>query len=311
MAIIEVKNLIKKFPLPDKKGYLTAVDNISFSVEKGEIFGLVGPNGAGKTTTLEIIEGLQKPSSGETVVDGLSSQKQTDLVKQRIGVQLQASAYYNLLTLKEILELFGTFYNKKVDTGKLLEIVELEDKKNFLVKQLSGGQKQRFSICAALVNDPEIVFLDEPTTGLDPQARQHLWQFIRKINEQGKTVVLTTHYMEEAQILCHRVGIVDMGRIIALDTPQNLISQLETASKIDFSSDQPLEIEELKKLTNVLTAEKRNHNTYQISARKTGKALFNLCLYVDSKRVEIGNLEVLSASLEDVFLKLTGKELRE
>lgn len=311
MAIIEVKNLIKKFPLPDKKGYLTAVDNISFSVEKGEIFGLVGPNGAGKTTTLEIIEGLQKPSSGQTIVAGFSSQKQTEQVKERIGVQLQASAYYNLLTLKEILELFGTFYNKKVDAVKLLEIVELEDKKNFLVKQLSGGQKQRFSICAALVNDPEIVFLDEPTTGIDPQARQHLWQFIRKINEQGKTVVLTTHYMEEAQILCHRVGIVDMGRIVALDTPLNLIIQLETTAKIDLISNTSLNLEELKKLNSVAGVEKRNHNTYQLSVRKIGSALHSLCTYADSKQIEIENLSVFSANLEDVFLKLTGKELRE
>lgn len=311
MPIIEVKNLVKKFSSPDKKDDLIAVDNISFSVDKGEIFGLVGPNGAGKTTTLEIIECLQKPTSGETIVAGFSSQKHSSDVKERIGVQLQSAAYFDFLKLGEILDLFGSFYKKKVDVDKLLEVVELKDKKNSMVKHLSGGQKQRFSICVSLVNDPEIVFLDEPTTGLDPQARQHLWRFIKKINKQNKTVVLTTHYMEEAQFLCHRVGIMDLGKIIVLDTPKNLIDKLEAATKINFASDQLLDMEDLKKLNSVLKVENFHHNNYSLSVHHTSLALQLLYSYTESKKARLENLEVVSADLEDVFLELTGKELRE
>lgn len=311
MPIIEVKNLVKKFSSPDKKEDLTAVDNVSFSVDEGEVFGLVGPNGAGKTTTLEIIECLQKPTSGETIVAGFNSQKQASDVKKRIGVQLQSAAYFDFLKLGEILDLFGSFYQKKVDVDKLLKIVELKEKKNSMVKHLSGGQKQRFSICTSLVNDPEIVFLDEPTTGLDPQARQHLWRFIKKINKQNKTIVLTTHYMEEAQFLCHRVGIMDLGKIVVLDTPRNLISELKTTAKINFASNQALDIGDLKRLSNVLGAKSYHHNSYSLSVHRTSQALQLLYSYTESKEAHLENLEVISANLEDVFLELTGKKLRE
>ena len=187
--VIAVKNLVKKYK------DLKAVNNISFEVVKGEIFGLLGENGAGKTTTLEMIEGLRKPTSGTIKVLGLATKKEMDKIKEKIGVQLQSSAYYNYLSLKEILELFGEFYGKDVDALKLLEMVGLISKANSYVGKLSGGQKQRFSIIASLVNDPEIVFLDEPTTGLDPLARRNLWELIAKIKEQGKTIILTTHYL--------------------------------------------------------------------------------------------------------------------
>src|SRR3989338_7004428 len=194
--VIEVQNLTKRY------GKLLAVDNISFRVNQGEAFGLLGENGAGKTTTLEIIEGLREATSGNITVLGHDVKSDLDGIKQKIGVQLQSSAYYAYLSLEEILDLFGSFYHKHVTPLELLDIVDLREKANSYVTKLSGGQKQRFSIVASLVNDPEIIFLDEPTTGLDPKARRHLWDLITQIKAKGKTIILTTHYMEEAEILC-------------------------------------------------------------------------------------------------------------
>ncbi len=218
--IIVVKNLVKSY------GNFTAVKGISFEVKQGEIFGLLGPNGAGKTTTLEIIETLRKKSGGEVWVDGMSVDKQPNEIKKIIGVQLQAAGYYPSLNLMELLQLFGGLYDKKIDRKKILASVGLEDKAKAKYKELSGGQKQRFSICTTLINQPKIVFLDEPTTGLDPQARRNLWDLIRQIREKGTTVVITTHYMDEAEQLCDRVAVVEQGRIIAMDTPDNLIDNL-------------------------------------------------------------------------------------
>ncbi|MCL5411225.1 MAG: ABC transporter ATP-binding protein [Patescibacteria group bacterium] len=220
MAIIEVKNLVKKY------GKFTAVDGISFEVKKGEIFGILGPNGAGKTTTLEMIEGLREINSGEILLDGINVKDNPNDIKRLIGIQLQSSSFFDHLNLKELLTLFGSFYNQKINPMEILAEVELTDKAKSTVKSLSGGQKQRFSIASAMVNDPIVLFLDEPTTGLDPQARRHLWNFIRQIQKKGKTVVLTTHYMEEAEELCDRIAIMDRGKILTLDTPENLIKNL-------------------------------------------------------------------------------------
>jgi len=213
---VVVRDLVKEFPQRGG-GTLRAVDRISFEVRRGEIFGFLGPNGAGKTTTLEIIEGLQRRSGGEVRVLDLDPERHTQELKSRIGIQLQASSYFEYLTLTEILDLFGSFYPKRRSPGELLERVRLSDKANAFVKHLSGGQAQRFSLVAALVNDPEIVFLDEATTGLDPRARRDIWEVIAEIRDTGKTVVLTTHYMDEAQTLCDRVAIIDQGRIVAID----------------------------------------------------------------------------------------------
>ena len=218
--ILEVKNLHKRY------GELIAVDHISFSVEREEIFGILGPNGAGKTTTLEIIETLRPMDGGEIIIDGLNVAKNPREVKRRIGVQLQSSAFFDQLNLTELLFLFGEMYGRRVDPNRLLNDVELEDKARAKIRELSGGQKQRFSIAAALVNDPIVLFLDEPTTGLDPQARRHLWGVIERIRSEGKTIVITTHYMEEAEILCDRVAIMDRGKIIALERPTELINSL-------------------------------------------------------------------------------------
>ena len=218
--IIVVKNLMKKF------GDFTAVDGISFEVKRGEVFGILGPNGAGKTTTLEIIETLQTPTDGEVYVDGVNSISHPWEVKSRIGVQLQSSNFYPELNLVELLKMFAAMYDVKVNPIEMLKKVNLEDKAKSFVNKLSGGQKQRFSIAATLINKPKVIFLDEPTTGLDPQARLNLWEMIREINAEGTTLVLTTHYMDEAQQLCDRIAIMDRGKIVKIGTPKKLIDDL-------------------------------------------------------------------------------------
>jgi ABC-2 type transport system ATP-binding protein len=218
--IMVVHDLRKRY------GSLQAVDGVSFEVAEGEVFGILGPNGAGKTTTLEMIEGMRSIDSGTAVVDGVDVREHPREVKRRIGIQLQSSAFFDELNLLELLDLFGQMYERDVEAEALLREVELTDKARSQVRTLSGGQKQRFSIAAALVNEPRVLFLDEPTTGLDPQARRHMWGLVRRIQAGGHTVVLTTHYMDEAEELCDRVAIMDGGRIIALDTPQALIDAL-------------------------------------------------------------------------------------
>jgi ABC-2 type transport system ATP-binding protein len=218
--IISIQNLVKNY------GSFEAVKNISFEVFKGEIFGLLGQNGAGKSTTLEIIETLREKTSGTVRVNGFDLDKDPEEIKKIIGVQLQTSGFYPNLKLVELLELFSGLYNRKVYPMDLLKLVNLEDKHKNKFKELSGGQKQRFSIATTLINDPQIIFLDEPTTGLDPQARRNLWQLIRDIRDKGTTVIITTHYMDEAEALCDRVAIMDSGKIITLDTPDRLIDRL-------------------------------------------------------------------------------------
>ncbi len=219
-AVIEVKNLVKTY------GNLTAVAGISFDVYEGEIFGLLGPNGAGKTTTLEIIETLREKSSGEVTVLGHSVDHDKNAIKRLIGVQLQQSGYYPGLTLTEIIHLFNDLYNAKTSAKTLLEEVDLTGKALAKYNDLSGGQKQRFSVATTLIHRPKIIFLDEPSTGLDPKARRNLWDLIEQIRAKGTTIVLTTHYMDEAEQLCDRVGVIDQGKIIAIDTPDKLIDQL-------------------------------------------------------------------------------------
>ena len=219
-VILAVNNLCKKY------GELIAVDRVSFSVNRQEIFGILGPNGAGKTSTLEMIETLRPIDGGTVILDGLDIRKHSRQIQQRIGVQLQSASFFEKLSLAELLLLFGELYGRIVDPRHLLSEVDLQDRGQAQVRELSGGQQQRFSIAAALVNDPLLLFLDEPTTGLDPQARRHLWGVIRRIRSEGKTVVLTTHYMQEAEELCDRVAIMDRGRIVANAPPQDLIGDL-------------------------------------------------------------------------------------
>jgi ABC-2 type transport system ATP-binding protein len=217
---IDVQGLRKSY------GSLVAVDGISFAVREREIFGLLGPNGAGKTTTVEILEGLRQADAGSAIVAGVDVRKNPKAVKGLIGVQLQSSAFFSGLNLVELLDMFASLYRRTVNARELLKKVDLEEKTNSTVDKLSGGQKQRFSIATALVNEPRVLFLDEPTTGLDPQARRNLWELAQTLRGEGRTIVLTTHYMEEAETLCDRVAIMDRGKILALDTPQAMVQNL-------------------------------------------------------------------------------------
>lgn len=219
-TIISVKDLVKNY------GNFQAVKGISFDVKEGEIFGLLGPNGAGKSTTLEIIETLREKTSGEVIVDGFNLDKERGEIKKIIGVQLQSSGYYPGLNLVQLVELFCGLYNREVAAMELLETVNLKDKAKAKFKDLSGGQKQRFSVATTLINQPRIIFLDEPTTGLDPQARRSLWELIKNIRDRGTTVIITTHYMDEAEYLCDRIAIIDAGKIVALDSPDAMIDKL-------------------------------------------------------------------------------------
>ena len=310
---VEVHDLVKEYPTPDG-ATLAAVDHVSFDVRRGEVFGFLGPNGAGKTTTLEIVEGLTTPTSGTTRVLGMDSVTERDAMQQRIGVQLQSSAYFEYLTLEEILDLFGSFYERSSPPERLLERVALLEKRGSLVKHLSGGQAQRFSIVAAMVNDPEVVFLDEPTTGLDPQARRNLWDLIEHINgAEGTTVVMTTHSMEEAQVLCDRVAIIDHGRVVALDTPLGLIRELPAAYRIQFATRNGVNASELHALPGVheVAPIPLGGFDYELRVAQARETLPAFLDWARSRGVGIDDVQVVPATLEDVFLSLTGRSLRE
>jgi ABC-2 type transport system ATP-binding protein len=316
---VAVRDLVKLYRA-GVGGTLRAVDGVSFEVRQGEVFGLLGPNGAGKTTTLEIVEGLREPTSGRAAVLGLDVVAQREEVKRRIGVQLQAAAYFNLLTLEEILELFGSFYPRRREPVELLERVGLLEKRDAQVRYLSGGQARRFSVAAALAGDPEVVFLDEPTTGLDPQARRTVWELIRDIKRaQRKTVVLTTHYMEEAELLADRIAIIDRGRIQAIDTPEELIAGLDGAAKLRFATDHAVAVEELERLpgveaaleTRAAHADGAGAYAYELRAPDAEGGLPELLAWAQRHGGRLRALEVLPGTLEDVFLALTGRELRD
>lgn len=302
MHIIEVKDVSKKY------GKNTVVNNISFEVKEGETFGILGPNGAGKTTTLEMIETLRSISKGSIFVDSFDVKKNPNKVKKVIGVQLQSSSYFEKLRLSELLDLFASFYQSKINSLEILKQVGLEQKIKSYVNDLSGGQQQRFSIASTLVNEPKIIFLDEPTTGLDPQARRNIWSLIEKIRERGHTIVMTTHYMEEAEILCDRIAIMDKGKIIDINTPYNLIKKHGTGSIISFKSEKHIAkktLLHLDSVTNVISTD-RKYELYSKDDIKTIKDLVNI-----QKEFSITNLSIRPSTLEDVFLNLTGKKLRE
>ncbi len=303
-SVISVEKLTKTY------SNFTAVNEISFQVKKGEVFGLLGENGAGKTTTLEIIEGLRQATSGKVVVLGEDvSDGCKDSVKERIGVQLQSSAYYSFLTLKEILNLFGGFYHKSLRSEDLLKMVNLQEKSASLVGNLSGGQKQRFSIIASLINDPEVVFLDEPTTGLDPIARRNLWDLIVKIKEKGKTIILTTHYMEEAEVLCDRIAIMDKGKILKIGETHRLIESTKTPYKISFITDilKPDRYAELIKLGETKNlAGKSDHFEMHLKTQSNLNKAVDVIQKLNPESLTVGR-----ASLEDLFVELTGKNIEE
>jgi len=310
--VIIVKELQKSYPLPRtarKNGETSfeAVKGISFQVTEGEIFGILGPNGAGKTTTMEIMEGLKPPTSGKLDILGFDVTKNADEVKKRIGVQLQSSEYLPSLSLAEQINLFAGLYNCKVDPIELLGFVGLAEKAGEQVKNLSGGQKQRFTIATSLVNDPKILFLDEPTTGLDPRARRDLWKLIRDINTKGITIVLTTHYMEEAEYLCHRVAIMSKGSILTIENPHTLINNLSHTSQVSFFTTELLNTDFLSALPEV---EKVYGNYPKVILEVTGlDHLGKIIQTLKDRNVEFSGFVVKTATLEDVYLDLTGSEL--
>lgn len=303
MPVIKVEHLRKVY------GKVVAVNDISFEVQEGEIFGMVGPNGAGKTTTIECLESLRNPDSGKISVLGLNPRNDGYALRERIGIQLQEATLYDRIRVWEALDLFASFYHHSIDWNSLLETLGLEDKRNSYINKLSGGQKQRLYIALALVNDPELIFLDELTTGLDPQGRRMMWKLVQDIRNQGKTVFLTTHYMEEAEQLCNRVAIIDRGNIIALDTPENLIRSLGVDSRIIFSVKEPFEVEHLKKLKRVSRVECSDERVivYGQGEKLVGEVV-NM-LTVDG--VHFYNLRTEQPTLDDVFLTLTGHEIRD
>ncbi|MFD4641157.1 ABC transporter ATP-binding protein [Lentzea sp. NPDC058436] len=285
-------------------GELKAVDGVSFTVAEGEFFGILGPNGAGKTTTLEIVEGLRKPDSGEVLLLGESPWPRNVKLLPRIGVQLQATSFFDKLTAKEQLQTFGALYGVSAGTAAdMLELVGLADKANEQENKLSGGQRQRLSIACALVHDPDIVFLDEPTAALDPQARRNLWDVLRAIQERGKTIVYTTHYLDEAEILCDRVAIMDTGRILALDRPAVLVRGLDAPTHVTLQKGL-LSAVDAAALDGVDEAQE-DEVSLTISTRRPAPVLSAL-----AERGALDGLQVRTATLEDVFLNLTGREYR-
>ena len=303
---IRVEGLVKRY------GSFTAVDQVSFTVNRGEIFGILGPNGAGKTTILEIIEGLQAPTEGRVTVLDLDISRHRNEVKARIGVQLQSSAYFDYLSLQEILSLLGTFYPKRIPPQTLLEQVGLLDKAGSYVKHLSGGQVQRFTVAASLINDPELIILDEPTTGLDPQARRNIWALIREIHQRGVTVVLTTHYMEEAEDLCDRLAIMDRGCLLAMDTPRNLINRLEAAYTVKLALDNPLTEGQMASLNGAVEfVQELDGNAYLLRLKGGPSSLGKVLDEMVRSDINLERLEIAPVTLEDVFLELTGNELQD
>jgi len=303
LSVLQVKNLKKYY------GSVKAVDGVSFKVGQGQIVALLGPNGAGKTTTIEIIEGLRKKDEGEIFYFGRKVETIDEEIKKMLGVQLQKSAFLDNLTVKETLELFSGLYGISLKPSHLRELVEmvmLEEKMNSRVKTLSGGQMQRLALAIALVNDPKIVFLDEPTTGLDPQARRHVWQIVKGLVERGKTVLLTTHYMEEAQELANYVLIMDHGKIIAEGSVDELIKMLNMESYLEFVVEDPKTLLEKIPGAKIVNGEKMI-----VPTKKVEDDVQKIFILAKNEGLNIENLVVRRPNLEDVFLSLTGRYLRD
>ena len=305
MDAIAVDGLEKRY------GDVHAVAGVSFAVAQGETFGILGPNGAGKTTTLEMIEGLTRPDAGSIEILGQPVWPNPTRIQSRIGVQLQKNAMFENLTAAELLDLFGRFYGVPLAgrAARLLALVGLEEKAEAKARQLSGGQQQRLAIALALVHDPEIVFLDEPTTGLDPQARRNLWDVISAVAAENRTVVLTTHYLDEAETLCDRVAIMDGGRVIALDSPQALIDGLRGRSRVVFEGE-GMDLAELRALAGVQSVTVAE-GAYELASMEPQRTLLGLIALADTHQVEMRGLAVRQPTLEDVFLDATGTEFRE
>jgi ABC-2 type transport system ATP-binding protein len=302
---VEVKELVKHYP------GVKAVDGISFHIERGEVFGFLGPNGAGKTTTIEMMEGLRSPDSGSVTIAGKNPHRHNNEFKQIIGVQLQASAMEDNIKPHEALTLFGSFYRQSLDADYLLEMVGLKDKVNNYYSKLSGGQKQRLSLAIALVNDPRMVFLDEPSTGLDAQARRSIGEIIKRLKTENRTVLLTTHYIEEAENLCDRVAIIDHGKIIALGTPSELISKSKMSHRIQFKTRDELSQSTRDELSGKFGEIEQVNGMMVLKSDKAGKPLVELIKMLEAEGNELTELMLQRPTLEDVFIELTGRRIRD
>ena len=303
-AVIRVDALRKTY------GELVAVDGVSFEVQRGEVFGLLGPNGAGKTTTVEVLEGLREPDSGEVSVLGVDAIRRPDELRSRIGVSLQTAALYPKLTVVEVIELFRGFYPSGRPVEELVELMDLGEKRKTRTQDLSGGQRQRLSVALALVNDPELVFLDEPTTGMDPAARRMLWDVVLGLKDRGRSVLLTTHYMEEAEVLCDRLAIMDHGRILESGTVDELVSRRFHERAVRFDSIEGLADEELASFPGVASI-KHEGGAVLLYTRDVPATIGAVLAATERLGVEPANLAVRRATLEDVFLDLTGRALRD
>jgi ABC-2 type transport system ATP-binding protein len=303
-SIIQVENLVKRY------GELEAVRDVSFNVEEGEVFGLLGPNGAGKTTTVEILEGLRDPDGGRVSVCDLDPQRDTSALKHEIGAALQSTSLPDKIRVMEALQLFASFYKRGRKPEELLKRFGLEEKRNTFYSQLSGGQKQRLALAMALLNDPKVVFLDEPTAGLDPQVRREIYDIIEELRRDKKTILMTTHYIEEAERLCDRVAIVDHGKVIALGTPRELKAHSGGATRIEVRLSKPELNGALKNLEGVTDAREVD-GTYVIHSHRPPQAIVSLVKHLEAEGNELVSLEIATPSLEDVFIEMTGRRLRD
>ncbi len=301
---IEVRDLRKRY------ADIQAVDGVTFDVQRGEVFGMLGPNGAGKTTTVEIMEGLRVPDAGEVRVLGLDATRETDALKERIGVQLQTAALFPNLTVAETIDLFRSFFRRSRPTDELIEALDLGERRDARTKVLSGGQRQRLSVALALVNEPEVLFLDEPTTGMDPQARRSLWGLVRELAARGTTVLLTTHYMEEAEELCDRIAIMDHGRILEMGGVAELVGRRFHELSVRFDDLPELSDAMLEALPGVSRVMRDDGSTALYTADVAG-TIGGLLAMTAERGTEPANLMVRRATLEDVFLDLTGRALRD
>ena len=310
---IRCRQLYKQYQR--KKKVVDAVNGLDLLVEQGECFGILGPNGAGKTTTVEILEGLLKPTSGQVEVLGQQwGQGKDHEIRQRIGITLQETRFQEKLSVIEILRLFRSFYDSGIPLDDALSLVSLNEKASAWVRELSGGQKQRLAVAVALVGDPALIFLDEPTTGLDPQARRQLWDVVSNLRARGRTILLTTHYMEEAERLCDRVAVLDMGKIIAEGSPRELISRLGGDHVIEFSLENGSEIESLEEELRELEAVKgvtREAGIYLLAVSEPRLSLPGLLEHLKARGLTLETLATRHANLEDVFVSLTGRHLRD
>ncbi len=302
--IIEVNNLTKSY------GDVQALRGVSFSVEEGEVFGLLGPNGAGKTSTVEILEGLRRPDGGVVSVCGMDPEASGDAFKQEIGGVLQSTALPEKIRVSEALSTFASFYKRRRDTGNLLRRFGLEEKRSAFYSQLSGGQKQRLALAMSLVNEPRVLFLDEPTAGLDPQVRREIYDIIVELKREKKTILLTTHYIEEAEKLCDHVAIVDQGRVIVQGTPRELKQRSAGTTRIEMRLARPESEDALRKLEGVADCRASDGN-YVIHSLRVPQTIVSLVKYLEGHGNELASLEIASPSLEDVFLELTGRRLRD